>query len=152
MTLIWFNTHTPNMVDAYLPASPCCWLQGRGVALWVGPSLTSRTSRSPPYTSLSTGGNCIKIGLPGKSILGDYVQENGTSRRPFLLLRISFPGRPIFIQFIPALSYVFSDLRRSPSASWRSSSCRRMRTVRDSGMVRTDRESGTTTLGICEVL
>ena len=23
------------------------------------------------------------------------------SRRPFLLLRISFPGRPIFIQFVP---------------------------------------------------
>ena len=39
-----------------------------------------------------------KIGLPGKSILGDYFQENMTSRRPFLLLRISFPGRPIFIQ------------------------------------------------------
>ena len=44
------------------------------------------------------GGNCIKRGLPGKSILGDYFQENRTSRRPFLLLRISFPGRPIFIQ------------------------------------------------------
>ena len=26
-----------------------------------------------------------------------------TSRRPFLLLRISFPGRPFFIQFIPVL-------------------------------------------------
>ena len=47
------------------------------------------------------GGNCIKIGLPGQSILGDYFQENITSPRPFLLLRISFPGRPIFIQFIP---------------------------------------------------
>ena len=45
------------------------------------------------------GGNCIKIGLPGKLILRDYFQEN---RRPFLLLRISFPGRAIFIQFIPA--------------------------------------------------
>ena len=30
------------------------------------------------------GGNCIKIGLHGKLILGDYYQENGTSRRPFL--------------------------------------------------------------------
>ena len=47
------------------------------------------------------GGNCIKIGLPGKLILGDYFQENRTSRRPFLILRISFPGRPIFIQFVP---------------------------------------------------
>ena len=36
-----------------------------------------------------------KIGLPGKSILGDYFQENRTSRRHFLLLRISFPGKPI---------------------------------------------------------
>ena len=30
-----------------------------------------------------------------------HFQENGTSQRPFLLLRINFPGRPIFIQFIP---------------------------------------------------
>ena len=48
------------------------------------------------------GTNCIKIGLQGKLILRDYFQENRTSRRPFLLLRISFPGRAIFIQFIPA--------------------------------------------------
>ena len=27
-----------------------------------------------------------------------------TSRRPFLLLRISFPERPIFIQFVPAVA------------------------------------------------
>ena len=49
------------------------------------------------------GGNCIKIGFPGKLILGDYFRENRTctSRRPFLLVRISFPKRPIFIQFIP---------------------------------------------------
>ena len=50
------------------------------------------------------GGNYIKIGLPGESILGDYFQEIRTSGRPFLLLRISFLGRPIFIQFIPAWS------------------------------------------------
>ena len=30
----------------------------------------------------AAGGNCIKIGLPGKSILKDYFQENRTSRRP----------------------------------------------------------------------
>ena len=30
-----------------------------------------------------------------------YYQENRTSRRPFLLLRISFRGRPIYTQFIP---------------------------------------------------
>ena len=46
-------------------------------------------------------GNCIKIGFPGKSILRDYFQENRTSPRPSLLLRICFPGRPIFIQFVP---------------------------------------------------
>ena len=38
------------------------------------------------YASLEamerTGTNCIKIGLPGKSILRDYCQENRTSRRP----------------------------------------------------------------------
>ena len=44
---------------------------------------------------------CVKVGLPGKSILGDYFQDNRTSRRPFLSVRISFPGRPIFIQFVP---------------------------------------------------
>ena len=43
----------------------------------------------------------MKIGLPGKSILRDYFQEKRTSRRPFLFLRISFPGKPISIQFVP---------------------------------------------------
>ena len=52
--------------------------------------------------AMTPGGNCLIIGLPGKSILRDYFQEKWTSRRPFLLLRIHFPGRPIFIQFIPA--------------------------------------------------
>ena len=84
------------------------------------------------------GGNCIKIGLPGKLILipsdaiclaperekrphspvpaiqpvcpypalnllrplVEYFQENRSSGKPFLLVRISFPGRPIFIQFV----------------------------------------------------
>ena len=48
-----------------------------------------------------SGGNCIKIDLHEKLILRDYFQENMTSRRPLLLPRISFPGRPIDIQFIP---------------------------------------------------
>ena len=43
----------------------------------------------------SSGGNCIKIGLPAKSILRDFFQENRSLGRPFLLLRISFLGRPI---------------------------------------------------------
>ena len=46
------------------------------------------------------GGNCVKIGLAGNSILRENFQENMTPQRPFLLLRISFPGRPIFIQFV----------------------------------------------------
>ena len=58
-----------------------------------------------------TGTNCIKIGLPGKSILGDYFQENRTSQRPFL-----FPGRPIFIQFDPASSWCRACCRPSSSA------------------------------------
>ena len=60
-------------------------------------------ARQPQFlcVRLGPGGNCIKIGLPGKSILGYYFQENWTSQRPFLLLRISFPRRPIFRQFVP---------------------------------------------------
>ena len=55
-----------------------------------------------------------KIGLPGKSILGEYFQEDRTFRRPFLLLRISFPGRPIFIQLPPAAAVPTCPLRRLP--------------------------------------
>ena len=54
-----------------------------------------------PVWAAEPGGIGIKIGLPGKSILRDHFQENRTSERPFLLLRISFPERPIFIQFVP---------------------------------------------------
>ena len=57
------------------------------------------------------GDNCIKLGLPGKSILRDYFQENITFRRPFLLLRISFPGRPIFLQFVPGSESAASSRR-----------------------------------------
>ena len=42
-----------------------------------------------------------KIGLPQKLILRQYFQENRNSRRCFLVLRISFPGRPVFIQLVP---------------------------------------------------
>ena len=34
-------------------------------------------------------------------ILGDCFQEKRTSGRPFLLLRMSFPQRPIFMQLVP---------------------------------------------------
>ena len=43
----------------------------------------------------------LRIGLPGKSILGDYFQEKRTLGRRFLFLRISFPGRPIFMPLPP---------------------------------------------------
>ena len=68
--------------------------------------MRATSSGATMAATASSGMNCIKIGLPGKSILGDYFQENVTSRRPFLLLRISFPRRPIFIQIIPGVELV----------------------------------------------
>ena len=62
-----------------------------------------RWALSNGVASLWIGTNCIKIGLPGKLILGDYFQENMTSWRPFLLVKISFPRRPIFIPLTPGL-------------------------------------------------
>ena len=62
--------------------------------------------------------NCIKLCLPGKSILGDYYQENRTSRRPFLLLRISFPGSPIFIQLPSRALYSANDVKPHQSQSF----------------------------------
>ena len=38
-----------------------------------------------------SSGKCKKIGLLGKLILEEYFQENMTSQRPFLLLRIGVP-------------------------------------------------------------
>ena len=58
----------------------------------------------------------MKIGLPGKSILRYYFQENRTSRRPFLLLRISFLGRSIFIQLVPGcLSHILPSVALTPT-------------------------------------
>ena len=68
------------------------------------------TSAAIAAPTVHSGGNCIKIGLPGKLILGDYFQKNMISRRPFLLLRISFPGIPILIQFVPAAVLVLTAL------------------------------------------
>ena len=56
------------------------------------------------------GGKCITMGLPGKLILRDFFQENETSRRPFLLLGISFPKRPIFIQLPPGMNCITISL------------------------------------------
>ena len=58
-------------------------------------------AKERPLELQEPGGNCIKIGPTGKLILRDYFLENRSSGRPFLLLRVSFPGRPIFIQFVP---------------------------------------------------
>ena len=79
---------------------------------------TLKPSQRRMCSSSPTGGNCIKIGLPGKSILGDYFQENMTSQRPFLLLRISFPGRPIFIQFVPERSVFTASPCSAPRRFW----------------------------------
>ena len=73
-----------------------------------------------------SGSNCIKIGLPVKSILRDYFQENRTSGRPFLLLRISVQGSAIFIQLIPVLPANASTILAWASwASWSLSSSKR---------------------------
>ena len=45
--------------------------------VWCRPRRVRWGSR---WWTTSSGGNCIKIGLPRKSILGDYFQENRTSR------------------------------------------------------------------------
>ena len=70
-------------------------------ARWWSP--WSWTRRGCRRRSSRTGGNCIRIGLPGKSILGDYSQENRTSRRPFLLLQFSgkTPFYTICLQALP---------------------------------------------------
>ena len=76
-----------------------------------------------------SGAHCIKIGLPGKSILRDYFQEIVISRRTFLLLRISFPGRPFFIQFVPWVSCRGASWagrrRRTCAPGWRTRTCTR---------------------------
>ena len=61
------------------------------------------------FFASDSGGNCIEIGLPGKSILRDYFQENKTSQRPFLLLRISFP-EDLFLYNSSLLSSVAVDV------------------------------------------
>ena len=45
--------------------------------------LRVRAGRAAAQVPPLPGTNSIKIGLPGKWILGDYFQENMTSRRPF---------------------------------------------------------------------
>ena len=82
---------------------------------------TSSTDMLAESTSSSVESwrQLYKIGLPGKSILGDYFQENRTSRRPFLLLRISFPGRPILIQLVPDRRRRGRPWSRLPPLGWR---------------------------------
>ena len=76
--------------------------QGRQLLAGRGPPQLPRPVQAAlPHHHTRPGKNCIKIDLSGKSILVEYFQEIRTSRRPFLLLRISFPARPIFIQLPP---------------------------------------------------
>ena len=78
--------------------------------------------------TMRTGTNCIKIGLPGKSIHRDYFQESMTSQRPFLLLKISFPGRPIFIQLPPGATASSSRIPTWSSSRRRGTLSRSCRT------------------------
>ena len=55
-----------------------------------------------------------KTCLPGKSVPKHYFQSEMTFRRPCLSLRISFPGRPIFIQFVPGWTASQTWTRWSP--------------------------------------
>ena len=73
--------------------------QGADVRVPREPRLHHRQAAAQPLSGM----NFIKIGLPGKSFSETNFQDNMTSRRPFLLLRISFPGRPIFMPFLPVL-------------------------------------------------
>ena len=84
----------------YILYSPVAWTTPPACRSWRScwPWARTRSSRGSLWARRD---QLCKIGLPGKSILGDYFQENMTSRRRFLLQRISFPGRPIFTQ-LPA--------------------------------------------------
>ena len=99
------------LLPARLPSKPYWW--------W-------RAASGSPLAA--SGGNCIKIGIPGKLIFRDYYM---TSRRPFLLLRISFRGRPIFLQFVPGSpwrpSRGWSRCRTASRASCWEGSCPRRR-------------------------
>ena len=54
-----------------------------------------------PRSLASLWRQLYKIGLPGKAILGDYFQENRTSRRPFSLTEIQFSGKTHFYTIRP---------------------------------------------------
>ena len=45
--------------------------------------LRPQRGRFPADEAVDPGGNCIKISLPGKTILGDSFQEKMTSQRPW---------------------------------------------------------------------
>ena len=70
------------------------------------PPRASSTTSPSSGTSIWTGMNHTKIGLPGKSILRDYFNENRTSQRPFLSLRISFPPNTYFYTIASSLPIV----------------------------------------------
>ena len=99
----WRTTSTMPTTSPWRPrASPRC----RSSSCW--------------RRSTSAGTNCIKIFLPGKLILSKRkgLREAIFSWKNYL--RINFPGRPIFIQLLPAAS----SSTRSPCTSppWSSSS------------------------------
>ena len=93
-----------------------------------GPVVLVGGSR-PRAAVYDSGGNCIKIGLPGKWIFRDYFHDNITSQRPFLFLRISFPGRSIFIKFIPVCE--LAGIRGGGGGRVRRGKVRRVQLVTD---------------------
>ena len=53
------------------------------------------------WCGVRTGGNCIKIGLPGKSILRNYFQENRTFPETFYLTENQLSGKIYFYTIRP---------------------------------------------------
>ena len=58
----------------------------------VGPALRAGAAEPADGGRGRPGGNCIKLGLPGKSILGDYFQENRTSSTGWGIWSYSWVG------------------------------------------------------------
>ena len=112
MAASWY----PRSTNSRLPPTTPCLAERR----WshVASASTPSTSRER-----ETRDELYKIGLPGKSILRDYFQENRTSQRPFLVLRIRFLGWPMFIQFIPAAAASHCRRRRRTRSQCRCCSC-----------------------------
>ena len=99
----WGGTRPTTSTGSAESSGTCC-----------GCGWPSRSRPSTPASAPASRDQLYKIGLPGKSILGDYFQENMTSRRPFLLPRISFPGRPILYNCPREQMYIEKSIGTGP--------------------------------------